>query len=252
MEFNRKKESGTLLSQQVRRKIGIHSASVDCTSLYPDGLVRFGDIVMIKNSDSDGLLSVDLDEFTGNGQLRKYTAVTTTVADAPCKRNTWFILRIDSENDDFYRQNGEEDIVHYGQKFKLMLNPDLAPSGAPLFLQTEMVSATLFSKVSKKQEVSLKEQGTFEFAWMCLFPDVEYRMEMEGQPVKCNSTLLLQHCQSNQPLSSEASKRVITDFGSEFEVCCHKWPALQTRLAKSVGGEKPCNHWAFMYAPAPS
>eukprot|EP00998_Keelungia_sp_KM082_P006491 NODE_2737_length_1001_cov_370.804348_g2717_i0.p1 GENE.NODE_2737_length_1001_cov_370.804348_g2717_i0~~NODE_2737_length_1001_cov_370.804348_g2717_i0.p1 ORF type:complete len:263 (+),score=37.61 NODE_2737_length_1001_cov_370.804348_g2717_i0:88-876(+) len=235
-----------MLAQQIRAKIASHKADVTLSPVQGDGYLRFGDTVMLQNAHSEGFLSVDLDDSFPTPGGPKFI-VTTAPAQKPMTRNTWTVEHIASADDEFYASRGEGNVVHYSQKFRLVLNSKLGDT--KLSLQTQPTTATDYSKVSKKQEVSVKARGTFEFVWECLYADTEYRMEMEGTPVKANQLVMLHHCQTNTPLASDKEKKYINDFGAECEVCCHKWPTSKTKLAATSGPELPQNRWAFITAP---
>eukprot|EP01006_Ploeotia_vitrea_P037610 TRINITY_DN66153_c0_g1_i1.p1 TRINITY_DN66153_c0_g1~~TRINITY_DN66153_c0_g1_i1.p1 ORF type:complete len:317 (+),score=32.91 TRINITY_DN66153_c0_g1_i1:71-952(+) len=251
-EWLRKRESGGTAIQQMRSKMSRHKAEAFISPEHSDGHIHFGDSVMLQNAHTEGYLSVDLDDFVGTGYgVNKYIA-TTGRADKPMLRNTWTIIKVDGDDDEYYEAKGEGNVLHYTQKFKLVLNPSLSDKDSLLLLASEQVSQTSFSKVSHKQEVTAKSKGTFEFTWQAVWPDLDYRMEMEGQPVQANVVLLINHCQTNQPLASDKQKPYVNDFGSEWEVCAHKWPARATKLAAAFGAEQPQNHWALITGPKES
>eukprot|EP01012_Entosiphon_sulcatum_P040150 TRINITY_DN5379_c0_g1_i1.p1 TRINITY_DN5379_c0_g1~~TRINITY_DN5379_c0_g1_i1.p1 ORF type:complete len:296 (-),score=73.48 TRINITY_DN5379_c0_g1_i1:674-1561(-) len=247
-EWLRKRAQGALFSQQIGDKFRRHLAEAFVSPQHADGNLRFGDTVLLQNAHTRGYLSVDTDDRLP-GLIPKY-GLTSAAADKALLRNAWTLIKVAGTDDELYQARGEADVVHYGQKLKLVLNPMLMPrEDKLLFLYTSPVSPTAFSKVSNKQEVCAVEfgPGSFDLVWQCVFADRDYRVEMEGEPVKANTVLLLSHVQTNQPLSADAAKFYPNDFGRECEVCCHKWPAMQTKLSNLP--ELPQNHWAFITGP---
>eukprot|EP00759_Apiculatamorpha_spiralis_P020355 PhF_6_TR25754/c0_g1_i1/m.36313 len=214
-EFLRQREAGTLLSQRVAAKQLRHMQREQLTPLHPDGYIRFGDRVMLQSAETKGYLSVDIDDVVQEVPLRKI-GVTTSAAPFPQKRNTWFIHRVEDVADPLWIDSSEGDLLHYGQKFRLQLHPELSPE---TYLHSELKTLTSYSKITRQQEVCVTDKQLKGAVWATVFGDEKFRFEMEGQPVKANAILMLKHSASNATLSS--SKAVYpNDFGAEFEVCC--------------------------------
>eukprot|EP01062_Namystynia_karyoxenos_P028371 TRINITY_DN21507_c0_g1_i1.p1 TRINITY_DN21507_c0_g1~~TRINITY_DN21507_c0_g1_i1.p1 ORF type:complete len:341 (+),score=128.86 TRINITY_DN21507_c0_g1_i1:106-1023(+) len=241
-EYLMRRERGELLSQKVTGKMKCHQAAAALHPLRPDGWVHFGDLIMLQNAATGGCLSVDLDDQISARPEAKY-GVTTCAVPGPQRRNSWMCVRIPCADDDYWDSKGEGEVLHYGQKFKLQLNPDLTEGRRPLRLFSEKRTPTCFSKVSKAQEVSAADYGTMNTNWQVLFANPEFRFEMEGQPVKANCVIVLAHCNTGQFLSSER-KGYPNDFGTEWEVCAQKVHGMRAKHKDAP--EEPCNRWAMV------
>eukprot|EP00906_Rhabdomonas_costata_P029184 RCo041206 len=244
------KQRGELLSQSILGKMKVHNQEVSLTPQHDDEYVHMGDVVMLQCVDTKGYLSVDLDDSTEVvGQGWKYM-LTTAPADRPKLRGAWVIQRVETPDDPTYPPE-HANVLHYHQPFKLALLPELygAPKGsAPqLFLHTEPVTGSCFSKVTRNQEVVALGGGTSDLLWCCEYLDQNLRMEMEGQPIRANAVLVVNHVLTNQPLCSMHTAVHVNDFGREFEVCASSQRGTGTK--KRSQPEQPPNHWALITGP---
>jgi hypothetical protein len=106
--------------------------------------------------------------------------------------------------------------VHYGQEVRLRINPLLL--NKDVFLHSEPVSLTKFSKVSRCQEVTFALKQNYNTVWVLENPDPNVRFESEGEPVRVDDNILLKHQMTNQWLASDA-KPITNSYGDkEFEV----------------------------------
>lgn len=69
--------------------------------------------------------------------------------------------------------------------------------------------------------------ATFAGVWVIDTLDPNFRMERQGEPVKCGDPILIRHCSTSHYLGSD-DKRYANDFGGEKEVMCHSF-AIQNR-----------------------
>ena len=223
-EYTQTRAEGRLLSQQIKSKRRIHNTAVVLSPPCADENLRVGQTVCFQNGATEGALSVDLDDVLTQPPHRKL-AVTTTLSKEPLQRNTWLCQPLPHQDDDIWAEKGESDVMHYGQKFRLVLNPDLlADMGVqkPLFLHSEMLTPSCHSKVSHQQEVALSDHGTSALTWEFLYANPEFRFEMVGQPVKCNAVVVISHCHTGQYLASHKSSQ-LNDFGAECECFVKKY-----------------------------
>lgn len=126
---------------------------------------------------SDGLLANNLwDVISLPSAGEAYGVSTTRAYSGPVARNTWVVAK--SKFDDgiypsvsishspsknllsfFFFFQGEDDILHYGQKFVLHCEPGLRVDPrtgmcmAPLYLRSQTASTSSYSKISRYQEV---------------------------------------------------------------------------------------------------
>jgi len=237
---------GGMLSQQILAKMHHHTTPVELTPEHPDGNVRFGDLIMLQCAEHNGFLCVDMEERRKIVGHPEKVIVTAAKADRPMLRNVWRIERVESADDNLYPEQ-EADVLHYTQPFKLELTTQLSGGAKPLSLYTEMVTGVTFSKISRNQEVSVVDRGTTGMVWKAVCIDTEYRIEMEGMPIKANSAILLHHPGTNQNLCSQTKNKYINDFGAEWEVCGYTDRGTGTK--KKSLPEQTSNHWGFIYAP---
>jgi len=246
-EYLRRRDGGQLLSQKVSSKVRAHMTPAPLAVRAKDGCVHFGDLCMLQSAETENYLSVDLDDQISGAPEAKYGVTTAPAASSMC-RNTWVPVRVPCADDPFWEEKGEGGVLHYGQKFKMQLNPSLTEGARPLRLFSEKLTPTCYSKVTKRQEVTAADYGTLNTCWQVNYANAEYRFEMEGQPVKAHAVVVLQHCGTGQFLCSE-KKGYSNDFGTECEVCAHK--AFAVRAKHTELPELPANQWAFVNGMEP-
>jgi len=92
-----------------------------------DGLLKFGDKVMLMNKKTTGYLVFDMgDKIVTHDEA--YANTTSKKAKVPSARNIFVLTRAE-EDDDF-----EGDVIHYGQKIRIMANKFM--TGKNLFLHS--------------------------------------------------------------------------------------------------------------------
>jgi hypothetical protein len=108
--------SSTGFNQSTAIETGLKNAKKRVPQTYSeDGLLRFGDHVMMSNKKTTGVLVMNiLDKFKGYDEA--YGVTTTTTVFGPNARNIVSLQRYE-ERDGF-----EGNDVHYGQKIKLACN----------------------------------------------------------------------------------------------------------------------------------
>eukprot|EP00667_Euglena_gracilis_P003326 EG_transcript_3329 len=244
-DFLRRHSKGELLMQRTGSTIRKHLRPCYLTPEHDDGNLHFGDFVLLQSGKTQGFLSCDLDDKAGPSRF----GVSTASSSGPLMRNVFQIVRPtghgEKYKDRFFRATGEDTVLHYNEKFCL-LNAHLWED-CPLVLHTTLVGPTSFSRVSKKQEVALVPSTTeYDACWQVLAADIRKRNVAESRPVRANSIIVVNHCATNQHLSTDA-KPVRNSFGMENEVCCHRWAYQQTMHNKNETEEQ--NLWAFVTAP---
>jgi len=237
-----KKERGELKCTQAEDRF---AHALQPAMLQPkanDGYVHFGDVVMLFNQATDGCLACDPQE-----PLTEDTfATTSTWYTEPCSRNTFHIQRWEGRGDkkdamfDF-----RDDVVHFGQKILLKVNPALASSGAALASYPR--TPTSFSRYSRNLEVVMQRQSNWAAVWEVQYLDPQFKMEMEGQAVPTNAPVALLHCGTHQHLASDVIK-YRNDYGTEYEVFGKSF----TEVVKGQLGVRErsmlgdCNRWCFV------
>ena len=96
--------------------------------------------------------------------------------------------------------------------------------------------------------------------WIIDWPDPNYRLEKQGEPVTVASPVLIRHCQTLHYLASD-NVRYAKNYGGECEVSCHSFAAtfktqnLALEEKGNITTDVPTkfqhdqNHWAFIGAP---
>ena len=157
----------------------------------------------------------------------------------------------------------DDDVLHYGQKVKLAVNPAAIEGSdwdvATCRLKSFTVSQTHFAKFSRRCEVVASGNDSYECVFEVLTPDPAKRLVSEGVPVMAGAPIVLLHCQTNQCLCV-GTHGFANDFGKELEVCGHtetsvgnsyKMEGLATGVPKSLKERSPqdCNVFAIVGKP---
>lgn len=121
-----------------------------------------------------------------------------------CARSV-FILERANLNDGF-----KDNVMHYGQQVRIRINPLLLDR--PIYLYSEPVSINRYSKVSRLQEAIFMLKQNFNTVWILEHPDPNVRLEMTGQPITVDDTVLIKHEMTNQWLAAD-SKTYENIFG---------------------------------------
>jgi len=214
-DYLKKKENGSLLVNAKQRQLEESLFQADLTPT-DDGVLRFGCRVMLFSHQSKGFLAANPYE-TVTKAHEAYVLTTSTNANA-CVRNVFELVRA-KENDGF-----NDDIVHYGQDFRLNLAP-FSKITAPTYMHSELVTALAAAKFSRHQEVSVIAAPTGETLFQILYPDTATRFEMEGEAVPAGSPLTMRHVATGSFLASDEIPYQ-NIFGTEFEVHCYPYYSL--------------------------
>jgi hypothetical protein len=235
-----RREMGTLISQQIIMKIKQHTSPCQLGAIDSDGFLRFGVPVSLKSVETCCFLSVDMDDkYLGpNG----WKVVGSTGNGYSQLRNSWVMVPVPSEDDAYWQQRGEADIVHYGQKFLISSVSELADP--PIFLTSEMKSPSSVSRITSNQEVYFSSNGGLGSYWVVEFGNPEYREDVEGQPAKAESVFIIKHAATNNFLAS-FSKKFVNDFGVENEICCSRVQEYASKAGKAP--EQKSNFWTFVH-----
>lgn len=238
------RDGGELLSQRIARKVRAHNTPCDLVNEAPDGFLRFQAPLMLQNAETEGFLSMDVDDRV-EGPHGWRVIVTTVPQKQPVLRSVFVIMPVPSDDDQYFKGKGEGDVLHYGQRFVLQTHPALLEK--PMYLCSERKTPESKSKVSGNQFVYLSEEGGQAALWAIDYSNAEYRGDMEGQAVKSNALVLIRHTPTNIPLASTKS-RYVNDFGTEYEVCANKYQKFASKSA-TAPEEKAC-FWAIVTAPS--
>jgi len=224
-DYLKKKETGSLCVTQKQKKLAECSGPAQLSNTS-DGVLRFGTKIQLANHQSRGILSVNPHDESAKAH-KSYVLTTTPSAD-PTMRNVFEIERV--EADDGF----DDDIVHFGQNVRLKMEP-FSQLPATVYMHSELVTALAAAKFSRHQEVTAITEPSGETKWQFLFPDVNVRPEMDGEPVPAGEPLVIRHIQTGSFLASDEIPYQ-NMFGQEFEVHCFAYFSLSK--TQNLTGEK--------------
>jgi len=244
-DFLARKDRGELKCTKAEARFARALAGVDLRG-RGDGLVHFGDSVMLMNQTTNGCIAVDMEEQLAG--IETSFAATTTWYTEPCARNTFEVVPYTGRGDakDALWEH-EDDALHYGQKFMLRCHGSLSDEGDVRLLQSKPKTPLCFARYSREHEVSVACKASWNSVWECVYLDPQYRMEMEGQPVSAGHAIAIIHCGTHQYLASD---RVTyrNDFGAEYELFGKTYADIQK---KQLGSRDQAmlaeqNRWCFI------
>jgi len=214
-DYLKKKETGSLLVNQKQRQL---EACLRQTELTPtsDGAMRWGSRVMLFNHQSKGFLACN--PYDPTTKAHEAFVLTTGPNGNPCVRNSFELVRVNQ------RDGYDDDFVHYGQDFRLRLEP-FGSMTTDAYMHSEPVTALAAAKYSRHQEVSVIASANGDTKFQFLYPDSATRFEMEGEPVPAGSPLVLRHVATGSFLASDEIPYQNL-FGTEFEVHCYPYFSL--------------------------
>eukprot|EP01065_Artemidia_motanka_P043958 TRINITY_DN6186_c0_g3_i2.p1 TRINITY_DN6186_c0_g3~~TRINITY_DN6186_c0_g3_i2.p1 ORF type:complete len:563 (+),score=164.50 TRINITY_DN6186_c0_g3_i2:60-1691(+) len=248
-DFMRKRAAGELTTQKVERRMRAHLEQLTLTPQHSDGFLRFGDSVVLQSALTRGFLSLDV--------LRKsqgrpgHFEVSLCDSKVPVLRNVWVLKKAKDSHMSFYRQHKEQDLVHFGQKIKIV-SPHIHDCHLSLCAELQGPNTSLRRNEQGKSraEVTVCEGGAMETLWTVQPGDRNWELEEEGRPIRAGEVVVLRAVKANQPLCAESRLKKTTSFGSECEVSVFHVKDQQNK--HSFVPNEPSNMWAFVCAPAGS
>jgi hypothetical protein len=218
-DFKRAREHGTLTMGMFNTKVA------SCTSTVPhtyseDGLIKYGDSIVLAHKQTGGSLACDPFEAAGFDSSEFNASVCESTSSMA--RNTFVITKVDEADPSEY--------VAWGTPFRLMCNPSLRVDEEtnmlqpPLFLASSLKNERKASPLSNNQLVYMTAKVTYSTVWKTQMPAVSKdsgaaRVLSQGEALVSGCDVVLQHCQTMQLLSSDSGNAMNTDFGTEYEVC---------------------------------
>ncbi len=179
----------------------------------PDGLLRFGDKIMLSNKQTDSCLVVNFSERVETYE-EAYSCTTSPLITGPSARCIFIIERVEP-NDGF-----DDNVVHLGQQVRFVTNT--YELNKKLWLRSTPESPMHKSPVSGFQEVCVTNMKTFDTVWEIEDLDPNTRFEVNGDAVSANGPVLIKHASTCHFLASERLPQRNT-YGEEFEVCVHSF-----------------------------
>ena len=210
---------------------------------------------MLKNQETKGALVIDIGEKVIGNNDEAYACTTNSTGIGPVTRSIFIIERADAK-DGF-----SDDIVHYNQKLRIVSNPLLYTK--KLYLRSLPISPLHYARFSRKQEVALQTEVTYDTVWVLEHQDPNLRFKAEKSPVLANDCLLIKHCATDHHLASQFVE-YRNDFGTEYEMSCfsfttqNKSQQLNLEKVGSLSKDHPTkfnllqNLWAINTSSDPS
>ncbi|KAL4454993.1 hypothetical protein ABPG74_006375 [Tetrahymena malaccensis] len=192
-----------------------------------DGYIHFGDRIMLYNDKTRGYLVCDIWE--KYNQIDESYPVSTTGKTFPCARSIFLIQPCPED------YNPRQNILCYGQKFKIVVNPRMFRK--PLYLSSQPADPQRSKKNSRQQDSFLSSKDNFDSVWVVEHIDPQIRFEMNKQPVRANDPIILKHFQTNQYLASD-EQQVKNSYGIENEVFALQYQTYnktQNLIAEKMG-----------------
>lgn len=148
-------------------------------------------------------------------QDEAFMVTTTPRHPGPITRSV-FLIKKEEPADVF----GSDNIIRYGQKIRIELNPYMYKK--PLWLSSQPLTPNIHSPISRLQEASVSTKSSFSCTWIIDSLDPNFRFERQGEPVVASDPVLIRHCQTSHYLASDLVKYK-NDFGQEYEVSVHSF-----------------------------
>ncbi|XP_008281731.1 cilia- and flagella-associated protein 161 [Stegastes partitus] len=233
-EHLEKKERGELVTQKVDFLIQNMLRPVNL-SVSNDGLLHFGDVVMLVNLGGENRESTAV---SINADINSVTKIPSPGIRIPCEvsagrgiqactRTAFIVTSVDG--------SPEGSTLLFDQSFALKTTSGFARG---LCLTSDIKSFQKCAKKSRLQEVNLDDSSSFLSWWKIVHFDPQERLGHEGQPVHANKKVLITHCKTNQALAVLGDQVIWTMYGKEYEVTAHTF--LDSHKA-----EQENNHWVL-------
>mgnify|MGYP000386213360 CR=1 FL=1 len=232
-DFKKRSDSGSLNLRQLESKIAKCTQSVP-HSFSTDGMLRFGDALMLRNSTTENTLVCDPFEDQDIGKSR--FLVSTSKADMPMARSVYTIVR-PPVNQTNLGDDPEDPLLRFGQAFMLKCDDSLLadPSSPmlqpPLFLSSIKKTEITSTKETNRQMVFMSPTPGSDAIWVAQKPSfgrigATERFLSEGTPITLDDTCLLVHRNTNTCITTDPRKSESTIFGVEYECYCDRTSAF--------------------------
>jgi len=182
------------------------------TTIADDGMLHFGDSLMLRNGETEGLLQADIADPIPHADATRPDvdgiSLSTGRMIASCPRNVVTISRA-SDNDGF----GQSSYVHYGQAFRMGANSSLSDKALYLF-SCQRCSEDLGQDETLACLYPRAVGGT---RWRILHADPKRRNAAKNDPVRLQEPIALQNEATGHLLSSDRIVRM-NHYGNEWRV----------------------------------
>ena len=242
-----KQGEGTLTSQQLSGTIGAARAPAMLAAAPADGIVRYGDTVMLSAA-LGGVLALDTIVRMELPQEAYSVTRTQPAAAVACTRTAWTVTPPAGH------AVPEDGVLRIGTSFCLEA---VGGAGNNLYLQSQRYTLHnqnySASAGKRKQGCCVVPSGSADTLWQVrvLDPSDLRQMEAEGAPVPANTFISLVHVNTQIALHTGPSK-ISNKYGGEFEISAFTDESpVKGAFGKRNGKMLEVgNHWAFTTAEA--
>ena len=252
---------------------------IKCNEIVPhtyshDGIIRFGDTIILQHNQSNAILACDpFDEIETGEEKYMVTGYMNNSISAKA-RNTFRITRPPSNLQGADDDNNDP-IVHIGQAFCLAANESLLVDdridilAPPLFLCSIKKNDRTASKTTNHQVTYMSSVNDCNSIWYAHKPSLGKKNSSQrylsyGTPLVGDDDVILVHRQTNMYLTCDTKAATRSDFGLEYE-CYVDRAAAPGKLALMVSEFKgastpltlakpdsPQFNWHFILSDNPS
>lgn len=224
--FESRSATGSLSLRKMQLKLSV------CNELVPltyteDGILRFGDNVILKHESTSSVLVCDPFEEMFQGQS-KYPVAAVHEEPQNKARNTYRIVRPPQSLCKFDEDNTDP-ILHIGQSFllacneSLLLRPGSKLLNPTLYLASTKKNERMATRRTNRQLVYLTQEISAETIWLAIIPSRGRKNSSErflsiGHPLHTNESFQITHRQTNMYLTCDSKTTTSTEFGIEYEV----------------------------------
>jgi hypothetical protein len=223
--FKKRSESGNLSLRKQETKMSACNATVPYT-YSEDGIVRFGDSVILEHDSTSSVLMCDPFECVAIGQEKFLVSTMKQNTVAPRARNVFRITRPKQSLADF-SDDPNDPVLRVGQPFLLACSESLLDNGSDMLAPTLYLSSTkknerTCTKRTNRQMVYMSTAHDAEAVWQCILPskgrtNASERFLANGHPLDTSVGIQITHRQTNMYLTCDPQAATGTEFGVEYE-----------------------------------
>ena len=261
MDHIEAKRTSSLTLTKKQERLAPQIAKVPLTPAPADGMMRFGDVVLMQSLCNESTLAVSLGQKLSAADSERTDTMYSTFGcndKDSMARNAIQLVPYDSA------AAGDNDLIHYGQKVCLKFCA-LEEQGIRGYLASQRSGRSqLSTQLINKQEVYMVDIDTpapsYECVWAIYPESMDDRVISQGTPVVAGAAFTIRHCFTDKALAG-VFVRLPSDFGAEFGVCAHTYvetgkvnklmretmgrPTMPGLISQSETDE---NKWTVLYA----
>lgn len=223
--FQKRSATGSLSLRKLERKMAVCTEVVP-HSYSPDGVVRFGDSVILRHDVSGSVLACDPFEAV---PVTNETYLLSTIVEEPQPkaRNVFVITRPPKHLQDM-TDNDSDQVLYIGQPFvltcseSLLVQPGSSLLAPALYVASTRKSERTSTKRTNRQMAFMSTSLDADAIWYTTVPSKGKSNGAErflalGSPVRVDASYQMVHRQTNMFLSCDPSAKTATEFGIELE-----------------------------------